>query len=96
MIKTHQEAGAQWLIAGFNQQLAGRCLGWETGVGKTLSVMRFLELASPRRALILCPAIARQEWKRQAELFYPGKFDLRLCSESKEIDKSLATDEAGI
>lgn len=86
MIRAHQESGAQRLYEAWRKDQAGQCLAWEQGTGKSLTTMRFLELVAPARTLILCPAIARREWLRQINLFYPGWGErIKLSSESKEV-----------
>lgn len=86
MIRAHQESGAEWLHDAWSKDQAGRVLAYEQGLGKTLTVLRFLERAELSRALVLCPAIARREWLRQINLFYPGwSKHIKLSSESKEV-----------
>jgi hypothetical protein len=61
----HQAAGVQWLLNHPRGMLA-----WEMGVGKTATLLRAWE-NSPEHgpALILCPASARENWRREALRF---------------------------
>lgn len=84
-LRDHQEEGVSRLLSCRD---AGYILAFEMGLGKTATVLRYLEIAKPSRTLILCPAVARREWLRQANLFFPQlASQIRLDSESKEIQK---------
>jgi len=44
----------------------------EAGLGKTLMAIEALRLAGVKTALIVCPAVVRQQWLDELDLWWPG------------------------
>lgn len=76
----HQIEGTRRIQETWDQQRAGVLIAAEQGCGKTRMVLDFLADKSDKRTLIVCPAIARGEWLRQASLWTP---QLKLLASDK-------------
>jgi SWI/SNF-related matrix-associated actin-dependent regulator 1 of chromatin subfamily A len=63
MLYQHQVAGAEWLAA----RRTGY-LGDVPGIGKTLTLLRATQLRGVSRVLVVCPAIVRTHWRREADV----------------------------
>lgn len=62
---------AQFILDKWTTDKAGCLIAGEAGTGKTRPVLEVMVKLMPRKALIVVPAIARQEWIRQAALWVP-------------------------
>lgn len=60
----HQQEGAEWLAAHPRAMLA-----WDMRVGKTPTALRAWENTARGPMLVLCPATARENWRREALRF---------------------------
>lgn len=85
-----QSKDAEFLAAQFKSRSdynMGFMLASEQGCGKTLTILRTLDLLRQKiKVLICCPAGARNEWKRQIEYHYsPGSFSVFIARSSKDI-----------
>lgn len=67
----HQVAGAEWLL-----QRDRAMLAWDMRLGKTATALRAWEEANDGPVLVLCPATARENWRREA---------LRFCRRSPSV-----------
>ncbi|VFQ82630.1 unnamed protein product [Cuscuta campestris] len=71
----YQKVGVQWLWE-LHCQKAGGIIGDEMGLGKTIQVLAFLgslhysNLYKP--SIIVCPVTLLQQWKREAQKWYPS------------------------
>lgn len=89
-LRPYQLEDAQRIATAFKNRSAaqmGIINGSEMGLGKTSSTMKALELAEIKTCLVLCPALARQEWRRQFDLHFPNKFDYAVVKASKDFKK---------
>lgn len=59
----YQEAGAEWL-----QRRRRAYLGDEPGLGKTRTLLRAVAEMRATRPVVICPAIARTHWEREAKV----------------------------
>lgn len=62
MLRAHQVAGAKWLA-----ERARAYLGDAPRVGKTRTILQALYNRRVERALVVCPAIVRDHWHREAD-----------------------------
>lgn len=88
--RKYQSKDAEFLAAQYKSRSdfnMGYLLASEQGCGKTLTILRALEMIhEPLKVLICCPAGARNEWRRQIALHYsPKSFDVFLAKSSKDI-----------
>lgn len=60
----YQKTGAEWLATRKRAFLAD-----EMGLGKSAQAITAADLAQCSRILVLCPAVARENWKREFERF---------------------------
>ncbi|CAH9081108.1 unnamed protein product [Cuscuta europaea] len=71
----YQKVGVQWLWE-LHCQKAGGIIGDEMGLGKTIQVLAFLgslhfsNVYKP--SIIVCPVTLLQQWKREAQKWYPS------------------------
>lgn len=63
LLLPHQRAGAEWLAT---RKTA--LLGDEPRVGKTRTLLEAARLIGAERPVVICPAIVRTHWRREAEL----------------------------
>lgn len=82
-LKPHQISGAQWLAERKRALLAD-----EMGVGKSATAIRACDIVGARRIVVVCPAIAVYNWRREFELF--GFYDHRIRCITTGRDKALA------
>lgn len=71
----YQQTGAEWLA-----QRRHGLLGDKMGLGKTVQAIEAFNIAGARRVAVVCPAIARVNWRREVDRwsFYP--VDLKVQS----------------
>jgi SWI/SNF-related matrix-associated actin-dependent regulator 1 of chromatin subfamily A len=63
----HQTSGAEWL-AEHARRLGGGYLADDMGLGKTRTLLHAISLLNAKRPVVICPAIVRTHWTREAEL----------------------------
>lgn len=82
----YQKVGLQWLWE-LHCQKAGGIIGDEMGLGKTIQVLSFLgslhfsKMYKP--SIIICPMTLLQQWKREAQNWYPG-FHVEILHDSAQ------------
>lgn len=62
----YQREGADWLTENPRAYLA-----WEQGLGKTATALRAAAEVNARNIVVICPAVARINWQREAALWAP-------------------------
>lgn len=67
LLYSHQEQGAEWLAARA-RKLGGAYLADDMGLGKTRTLLQTIRLLDARRPVVICPAIVRSHWTREAAL----------------------------
>ena len=99
-LREYQESDAQIIakiVQAKSEKQLGEILAYEQGLGKTVTTLRTIELIKPRRVLILCPAAARMEWRRQIHYHYEsGDWNYSVCKSGKDIIKWNAGERPGV
>lgn len=73
----YQSVGAEFLSGnGF-----GKLLADEMGLGKTVQAIRGLDRIHAKRAIIICPSVARINWLREFELWSLSKVKVSIVTE---------------
>jgi SWI/SNF-related matrix-associated actin-dependent regulator 1 of chromatin subfamily A len=75
MLYPFQQTGAEWLAGANRAYLADDC-----GTGKTIQACHAVKLIDVQSVLVLCPASAVENWKREWELWGPGGLSLDVAS----------------
>ena len=70
----YQHVGAEWL-AGRSRAILGDTMG----LGKSPQAIRAADMAGARRVAIVCPAIARVNWRREFERWTVYAPELRIA-----------------
>lgn len=94
-LRPYQESDAHLLAklaSEISEDNLGRIVAFDMGLGKTLTLQRAMDVGLPKHVLVLCPAGARQEWRRQFDFHYPDFFNYTICKSSADIDKYFGTD----
>jgi len=87
----YQKAGVEELLDRKNVLLAD-----EQGLGKTLQVIEYLNIANHKKRLIICPASLKLNWEREFHKWGTGLFSTRVISGGKDnfmIEDSILTGE---
>ncbi len=76
ILRPYQALGVAWMLHLFDHELGG-ILADEMGLGKTLQALSLISALRKRggpvkTSLVLCPATLLENWKREAERFFPG------------------------
>jgi len=88
----YQKAGVEGIRSLKNVLLAD-----EQGLGKTLQVIEYLNLAAHKKRLIICPASLKLNWEREFHQWGKGLFSTRIVTHGKDnfaIEESVITGEA--
>ncbi|WVZ71859.1 hypothetical protein U9M48_020391 [Paspalum notatum var. saurae] len=80
----YQKVGVQWLWE-LHCQRAGGIIGDEMGLGKTVQILSFLgslhNSGMYKPSIVICPVTLLQQWRREANRWYP-KFKVEILHDS--------------
>ena len=66
-VYAHQQTGANWVVERA-AKIGGAYLADDMGLGKTRTLLLAMQTLQPNRPVVICPAIVRSHWEREAAL----------------------------
>jgi len=67
-LRKYQQAAVEYILS--NKRVI---IGDEMGIGKTIEALAALQAAEAYPVLVICPAILKRNWQREAQKWLPGK-----------------------